>query len=858
MARQFTKILICTTHENDAKKYHSYLKKNRSLRTEIIIETVPQNLLHSLEGRDVDLLILDQDIYGLEPADIAGTLFKKDNRIPCLIISDESVTPFIKELIQQDIIFSIVAESWLDEDIFNWFVLRLINAHKKKIEHENLHQTDRSLLNNIPGMAFRRRNDKWGTLTYVSDGCKDLTGYTASELLNSQSISYFSLIHPDDRKMVRDAVAYRLSRDSNYQISYRILDAHDGLRWVRESGNSARASDWKDPQIEGLIVDISDQMKLMEEHQKDKDELQKIYDYVFAAIGIIEKRTFVEVNDYFCKLFGYDRSEIIGQSTRILYQNEEDFNRFGLENNLELDKKGFGTFSIQYKKKDGSLLDVIVTTSRFSQNDREGPVSFVIMDISEQVKTKQLLRENEEKRNLLIQHMSEGIFFSDEKGMVLEWSDSLERMIAIPREEVVGVPFDAMIDRLIDRRIVKVDGEKAKQFLRQAFEDRKKERFNTIWEGEMLTPQGDYQTFLAELFTIQSPKGNGLAIIVRNIDAQKKHEKELQLMADLTTVIRKCENDAVLVRKSVIDILMSSLNLDGIAMASFVDNGDGGTIVEARGRFAEKIGTKISWKNCIEQASLYGDSIFEIGANCLEKLCPAKEFIELPKTRISISLVNGRDRVGMIFAFHKERFSEYEYRLLDAVGNVVAGVLNQAMTFERTELRLKRLESLHVIDQAISGLFNLDLTNRIILDQAKQQLGADAGDILILNMATNMMEYSAIFGFDHLDVEEKRVHLSRSMAGQILLNREPCVVSDISKHELPFIMKHLQRHSFHAYFGFPLIAKGEPKGVMEIYMQTPFQPDTEWLNFLQSLATQSSIAIDNIQLFEKMQSMQYF
>lgn len=27
MARQFTKILICTTHENDAKKYHSYLKK---------------------------------------------------------------------------------------------------------------------------------------------------------------------------------------------------------------------------------------------------------------------------------------------------------------------------------------------------------------------------------------------------------------------------------------------------------------------------------------------------------------------------------------------------------------------------------------------------------------------------------------------------------------------------------------------------------------------------------------------------------------------------------------------------------------------------------------------------------------
>jgi hypothetical protein len=39
-------------------------------------------------------------------------------------------------------------------------------------------------------------------------------------------------------------------------------------------------------------------------------------------------------------------------------------------------------------------------------------------------------------------------------------------------------------------------------------------------------------------------------------------------------------------------------------------------------------------------------------------------------------------------------------------------------------------------------------------------------------MATNMMEYSANYGLKYFDVDEKRVHISRSMAGQILLTRE--------------------------------------------------------------------------------------
>lgn len=857
MARQLTKILICTASQNNAKRYCSYLRKSKSIKSEIIIENDPQNLIPALQKNNSDFLILDQESFENKMNVLTDFLSAKDEKIPCLIIADENIKGSFQELLTQDLLFFIIPADWVDDQILSLAIQRLLDLQNKGKEIENLHQSEESLLNKIQGIAFRRKDNKQGTLVYISEGSKDLTGYTAADFINNHTVSYFDLIYPNDREMVRDSIQHQIAKNSYYQISYRILDVNKNLKWVREFGIEFHALDSDDQMIEGLMMDISDQMTMMEELQKKRNQLQNIYDHVLVGLGFIENRIFIEVNDYLCELFGYDRSEIVGHSTELIYPTEEDFKYFGRENAEKLDKKGFGSFSTTLKRKDGSLIDVLVTTSRLIKSDKEGPISFAIMDITKQTESKRLLQENEEKSRGIIKHMNEGVFLSDENGIVVEWSDAMEKLIAIPKNEVLGVSFYQLIDRLVERAVIKIDGREVKQFLKEVFEDQSPMRFDKTWEGEMLTPQGDYKFFQVELFTIKTPKGNRLTIIVHDINDQKQHEKELQSLVNFASVIRNSSNDATLIRKSVCDILMSVLGLGCVAMAAFHENNDLGSIVEIRGNLKGKIGETVSWKNCVNQKSLYNDSVFEISENCLDHFDDVDKESGLPLTRISIPLVNGNNHVGMIFFFHKNAFSEYEYRLLDAMANIVASALSQALAFERTELRLKRLESLHVVDQAISGLFNLDLTNRIILDQAKQQLGADGGDILILNMATNMMEYSAIFGFDQLDIDEKRVHLSRSMAGQILLNREPCILQDTSKSELPFIMKHLQRYGFKAYFGFPLIAKGEPKGVIEIYMQNPFQPDTEWLNFLQSLTTQSSIAVDNIQLFEKMQNIQY-
>jgi putative nucleotidyltransferase with HDIG domain len=63
----------------------------------------------------------------------------------------------------------------------------------------------------------------------------------------------------------------------------------------------------------------------------------------------------------------------------------------------------------------------------------------------------------------------------------------------------------------------------------------------------------------------------------------------------------------------------------------------------------------------------------------------------------------------------------------------------------------------------------------------------------------------------------------------------------------------LKDEDFTEYYGVPLIAKGLLKGILEVFHRSPLSPDPEWMNYLETLAGQAAIAIDNAQLFEGMQ-----
>jgi putative nucleotidyltransferase with HDIG domain len=63
----------------------------------------------------------------------------------------------------------------------------------------------------------------------------------------------------------------------------------------------------------------------------------------------------------------------------------------------------------------------------------------------------------------------------------------------------------------------------------------------------------------------------------------------------------------------------------------------------------------------------------------------------------------------------------------------------------------------------------------------------------------------------------------------------------------------LPGEDFCCYFGVPLVAKGQVKGVLEVFHRASLKPDGEWYDFLNALAGQAAIAVENATLFESLQ-----
>ena len=132
-----------------------------------------------------------------------------------------------------------------------------------------------ALMADLPGMAYRCRNDHDWTMELVSDGVRELTGYEPAALVDNASLSYNDLIHEEDRGLVWREVQEAIEHRAPYRLSYRIRDAAGRLRWVWEQGRGVFAEDGTIQALEGFITDITER-KTLEEQLRQSQKLEAV------------------------------------------------------------------------------------------------------------------------------------------------------------------------------------------------------------------------------------------------------------------------------------------------------------------------------------------------------------------------------------------------------------------------------------------------------------------------------------------------------------------------------------------------------------------------------------------------------
>ncbi|MBP0588456.1 PAS domain-containing protein [Paraburkholderia sp. LEh10] len=115
----------------------------------------------------------------------------------------------------------------------------------------------RTLLSNLRAMIYRGQNNRDWSMEFVSEGCFDLTGYEAFELIDESRMTFRSLIHPDDREFVWNEVQARVVAREPYELTYRIVDRSGQTKWVWDQGCGVYSARDELMGLEGFIVEVA-------------------------------------------------------------------------------------------------------------------------------------------------------------------------------------------------------------------------------------------------------------------------------------------------------------------------------------------------------------------------------------------------------------------------------------------------------------------------------------------------------------------------------------------------------------------------------------------------------------------------
>jgi len=498
--------------------------------------------------------------------------------------------------------------------------------------------------------------------------------------------------------------------------------------------------------------------------------------------------------------------------------------------------------------KDGKILFVEIISAPYY--GEKGMIGFqgIARDITARKRAEEALRRSEARYRTLVEQAADGIFITDVQGKYLDVNTSGCAMLGYTREEILDQDYTLILlpedvaqdapklDMLRDGKIV----------LRERRYKRK-----------------DGTTFRVEISAKMFSDGR-IQSIVRDVTARRQAQEtlrqrlaELEALHIISTALRTAQTrDEAL--PILLDETLTALETD--AGAIWLYHADSGKLhaTVARGWYRHL--SEISVKPDQGVAgTVFANGQARISAEIVrDPLIPQPVTDEIPAGwgGICLPIRAGAITVGVLFVAAQlpRQFTPEQMKLLESLTGIAGTTLHRMSLHEETVRQLDFLEALHSIDSAIGASTDLQLTLNILIHHVKTQLNADATDVLLLDAHSQTLEYAVGLGFRTRDVQTARLRLGDNFAGRIAIEHRAVRIDDPAQvQSSPHFAALWAREGFANYYGIPLIAKGEVKGVLEVYHRGPFHPEADWISFLETLAGQAAIAIDSVQLFENLQ-----
>jgi putative nucleotidyltransferase with HDIG domain len=126
--------------------------------------------------------------------------------------------------------------------------------------------------------------------------------------------------------------------------------------------------------------------------------------------------------------------------------------------------------------------------------------------------------------------------------------------------------------------------------------------------------------------------------------------------------------------------------------------------------------------------------------------------------------------------------------------------------------------------------------------------------VMVFDPRTQTLTMASSRGFRTPAPRATELRLGEGIAGRAALDRKMVAVPDLRRaRDTSARGEQLAEEQFVSCYAVPLIAKGQIRGVLEVYHRTPLDPEPEWLEFLEAIAGQAAIAVENGTILEDLQ-----
>ncbi len=272
-------------------------------------------------------------------------------------------------------------------------------------------------------------------------------------------------------------------------------------------------------------------------------------------------------------------------------------------------------------------------------------------------------------------------------------------------------------------------------------------------------------------------------------------------------------------------------------------------------------GTIQSWNKAAESAFGYGAE--EAIGKAVNEIVTS-EYVQSSKEEVDTQLREKGSWSGEVRAFHRDGQS---IQLLASASIILDDKLNpigfltidhdigdRKKAEEKIQQQIQHLTALRRIDQAIAGSLDVHLVLDIALSQVITELNVDAAAVFLFDPVSMYLNFEIGKGFLTTAYQALPLRIGEGYAGRVALDRRMIQIRDLRSRTTDVLRSPtFAQEGFQTYLGFPLIAKGEIKGVLEIFNRGPLPADEEWLDYMQTLAGQIAIAIDSTTLFTNLQ-----